>query len=171
MLSDRNGALITFKVGPLYLHTISPPFLPMPKTLLEGIFWCLSSTKFLYISSLLSERDTFNGAFDLRNKQKSHMAMAGELGDWRTTGIECLNQGQWMSQIIDESYNIWWISRIVSFSESPSFDKIGCRTFTQFVHSSWKKSKSDEMYDSISLGKRQTTIGLLDQEKKIKHAH
>jgi len=38
-LGDGIGTLIPFKVGSLRLHTLSPPMLLLPKTLLEGFFW------------------------------------------------------------------------------------------------------------------------------------
>lgn len=34
-----------------------------------------------------------------------------------------------------------WLLRIVSLSESPSFDKISCSTFAQLVQLCWKKIK------------------------------
>ena len=75
-LGDGIGTLIPFKVGSLRLHTISPPMLPLPKTLLEGFFWngVISAVAFCIISSLLSKRDPFNVVFNFGNNQKSQGA-------------------------------------------------------------------------------------------------
>lgn len=129
-IGDR--ILMSFKVGPLRLYTLSLLFSPLSKSLMEEFFWIPTSCSILFtISSLLAKRDTFNGAFNFGNKPKSQGAMSEKYGDWRRTGISCFLTS--LSHAMNELEH-WWILRIVCETllwKTLNFVKILCNTFVQ----------------------------------------
>ena len=91
------------QVGSLRLHTLSPPMLPLPKTLLEGFFWNGVHLRRRVLHYLFSTLKT--GSFQCRlqfRKQpevaRSHVWRVGRLlKDWNSMfRQEILDQVRWM---------------------------------------------------------------------------
>ena len=102
-LGDGIGTLIPFKVGSLRLHTLSPPMLLLPKTLLEGFFWNGVHLRRRVLHYLFSTLKT--GSFQCRLQfwkqpevARSHVWRVGRMvNDWNSMfRQEILDQVRWM---------------------------------------------------------------------------
>lgn len=99
-----NGTLIHFKVCPLRLHTVSPPFLPLPHS-----------------AYLISTLKTYLESREVAERREFYVSQ------------ENLNQLRWMNWRIVEPYNTWWIFWNVLLWESSNFDKIWCSTLSAIL--------------------------------------